>query len=220
MFGLGSIFSFLSQDHKDQFLGFDRDGLDPLALGAIVFALGFAADYLNLIAGYLFKGIGLLSVALGVLILMDNEWTKKLLNPAMGFVYALIAGLAYYFGTLKTSDLFAYNMHALTVLVPFVAIATFFATISAFSFASQNFKDRLSKQHNGGYRMILAGVVLMLLAPIGALVIVTAALGALVTTLGVLIVVPSDTTKAMLSKVMTVPSVVLMVLALIAASLL
>lgn len=218
---LASAFSFLSKEHKQVLLGLDRDGFEPFVIGIVLFGLGFGVDYLSLVAGYMFKCVGLIGFALGALILIDDNVTKKLLHPFMGVIYALVAIAAYVYGTMKTSGLFSYNSHALLITVPLVALATFCMAIFAFSFTSDAFKDRLSEDRlfkdHGGYWLITAGIILMLLAPIGALVIVTAAVGSLLATLGLLIVIKQPTTLAMLGKKTALLPAILMIVALFAA---
>lgn len=216
------VLSLSSQNHKDLFLSSDRDGRDPLALGIVSFALGAVAFYgLGwLVAGEVLEGVGLVLAALGVLILFDNHVSNAILHPAMGFVYAGFAVAADYFATMAFGGHFGYNMYSLSVTVPYVGAGTAFATLLAFHFASQDFKNRLIARHNGGYWMLLAGLAIMFLAPVGALVIVTAAAGALVATLGLLIVVHGDVTKFLLSKPFAVVSALLMVVAMFLSSVL
>lgn len=212
LFGLGSAFSFLSEDHRSDFLGSDRDGLDPLVLGAVVFALGLVADRFNPIIGNVLKSIGLVLFAFGALILIPTE---KFLQPVAGIFYGIVAVAAYIYGTVQTTGLVHYNMNVAITIVPFVVIATFAGTLAALAFASSLFKDRLA-QDDGGSRLLIAGLALVVLAPLGALVVTTAAVGALIATLGFIVLLNRNATQAVLAKPMAFIWLIVMVLALVA----
>lgn len=208
--GLASAFSFLSAEHRATFLGSDRDGWDPIALGALVYAISFVVDMFSPVWGNVFKSIGLVLFAFGVLILLDNTLTNSLLQPKLGIFYAVLAVAAFLYGTAKTSGMFGYNAYALSVIVPYVGLATLSGTMATLSFASSAFKDRLA-QDNGGFRLVLAGLALMFLAPFGALVITTVAVGALLATLGLIVLLSKEATQFVLAKPAAFVWLVLMV---------
>lgn len=215
LFGLAAAFSFLSKDHQSVFLGSDRDGLDPVVLGAIVFALGLVADRFNPIIGNVLKSIGLVLFAFGVLILLPDGLTEKFLQPVAGIFYGILAVAAYIYGTVNTTGLVHYNMNVAITIVPLVVIATFAGTLAALAFSSPLFKDRLA-QDDSGTRLVFAGLALIVLAPLGALVVTTAAVGALILTLGLIVLLSRNATEAVLAKPMAIIWLVVMAFALLA----
>ncbi len=219
VFGLAAVFSWLSRGHKDTLLASELDGLQPLALGALLLVLGFALGRFDLVGAYLLKGIGMVFATFGGLVLIPDGATEKILHPIMGVIYAIVAVAAYYFGTMATLGMFVFNMHALLIVVPLVAAATFFATLSALAFTSEEFRDRL-EQDDGGVWLIIFGILVMLAAPFGAMVIITSALGALLATLGVLIVIDDDQVEWLLAKSKTIVYAIFMIIALVCVRLL
>lgn len=219
--GLSAVLSFLSQEHKDAFLASDADGFFPILVGTVLFAAGLGVDRLydvgfmvglfNPLLSYIFKGVAVMNFTLGALILLPDWITNMVLHPISGGFFVAIAAWAYADGTYSSGAPFVYKTHAL-VLVAGVALATLFSVLSAFGFASKKFKGRLS-QNDGGWLMLCAGAAIMALAPIGSMVIIAAALGALVAAFGLLIALPKDPMEVLLSKGVAVASIALMFLA-------
>lgn len=210
LMGLASAFSFLSAEHRATFLGYDHDGWNPVGLGALVFASSFVIDLFSPVWGSIFKSIGLVLFAFGAWILLPNDPTNSLLRPMFGVFYAALAVAAFFYGTANTTGIFGYNMYSLTVIAPYVGLATMSGTMATLSFASSAFKDRLA-QDNGGFRLLLAGMGLIVLASFGALVVTTVAVGALIATLGFLIMLNKDATQFVLTKPAAVVWLLLMV---------
>lgn len=215
LFGLSAAFSLMGKDLKETLLSSDNDGWQPLILGFVLLSLGFLIP--DFTGAYLLKGMGLLFAIFGGLILVDNKITNALLNPILGFVYAVVTILWFGLGALSVPGGLIYNVHALFSLVPFVALATISTTVAVLSFTSVDFKNRLV-QDNGGVFLVGVGLVVLALSPFAvlnpALIIVTAGLGALMITLGGLIVADDENVKWLLTKTKTFVYAVLAVVAL------
>jgi hypothetical protein len=192
VFAMPAPFAFLSQVLKKTLLGSDKDGWQPFILGVVLFGLGWIVpDYA---AGYVLKGLGIVFFLLGILILVDDKWSDKILEPGWGLGYCFVALALLAIGSMKSG--FTYNARALLTLVLPVIGATIAVTSALLTIMSEKFKLRLS-QDNGGSILTVFGIVLMAVSPFAALnpalMVVTSALGALLLTLGSFIALDDPT---------------------------
>ncbi len=198
VFGLLAAFSFLSDSQKDSLLGFDENGLQPLIVGLVLAVVGFVIP--DFTASYLLKGLGILFIIFGGLILLDDRVYKLILNPFVGFLYAAAAATVFRYGANTTGGI-GFNAHALMLVIPVVG-ATMYATLAVLSITS-GLKERLSEEFGGLLPVILgliaiAASMFSLLNPV--LIIATASLGGLLVTLGALIAASDMTVTRMLAK--------------------
>ncbi len=195
--GLLAAFSFIGSNLRGTFLESDGDGLQPLGWGAVFYFLSFAVAPLDVAAGYLLSGLGMLFVVYGLFVLIPDPITDFLLHPVAGIVYALVAAVIF----LSTPHAMALTAgYVLRLTLP-TSAAAILATFAALSLTTSSFKDKLEQQV-GGVVLLLAGIVFGILAPFAGTVIlaVTAAgLGGLLFALGLLVAIDDDTVERFLT---------------------
>lgn len=200
VFGMAAALSPLARDLKDALLSSDRDGWEPLAIGALFVVAGiFTPDYAG---ARMLLVLGVLSAMLGALISVRDSVTNAVLTPSLAIWYALLAVASYVFGASWAGPV-AYNMHTLTTLALPVAAATIFVTLFALAMTSATFKERLGR-HPQGWYLAVVGLVVIALSPFAALnpalIIATAGLGAMLMTIGVMVAIPDPVTMMYLGR--------------------